>query len=310
MRFTRWGMLILLPIALVLTGLTEPVAAQTGLKIERLQIDLWPEYDRADMLVIYRGTLPADTPLPATLTLRLPGRVGEPHAVAYSDGSGNLLQANYSTTTTDDGLAVTLEAPTASFQLEFYDSLTRVDEQRSYTFVWSGDYAVDELSLAFVPPPGASEIQTEPTLSPFQSAADSLSYGGTLGSLTAGQESRVTVSYRGGTVGVAAAAPSPASDESSMTRLVIGAAVAALALIIGGGAWLWYARRPKLQPEEASVPQRRGAKGKRRAPRKAAAQAQSPPPGYCTHCGNPLKAVDRFCGQCGKPVKGKTRTRG
>jgi hypothetical protein len=310
MHFTRWGMLILLPIALVLTGLTEPAVAQTGLRIEQLQVDLWPEYDRADMLVIYRGTLPADAPLPATLTLRLPSRVGEPHAVAYSDGSGNLLQADYSTTTTDDWLAVTLETPTSNFQLEFYDSLARLDEQRSYTFVWPGDYAVDEISIGFMPPPDASEIRTEPTLSPFQTGADSLSYGGTLGSLAAGQESRLTVSYRGGTVGVAVAAPSPTSEESNKTPLVIGAAVALLSLIIGGGMWLWYTRRPKPQPAEASLTQRRGVKGKRRTPRKAAAQVQPPPPAYCTHCGNPLKVGDRFCGQCGKPVKGKTRTRG
>jgi hypothetical protein len=305
MHITRWGVLILLSIALFVTGLAEPVAAQTGLKIERLQIDLWSEYDRADMLVIYRGTLPADTPLPATLTLRLPARVGEPHAVAYSDESGNLLQANYSTATTDDWLAVTLEAPTASFQLEFYDSLTRVDEQRSYTFIWPGDYAVDELSLAFVPPPGASEIRTEPTLSPFQSTADSLSYGGTMGNLAAGQESRLTVSYRGGTVGVAVAAPGPTSDESNNTPLLIGAAIGLVVLVIAGGALLWYNRRPKPQPTRASLPQRRSSRGKGRTPRRAAAQEQTAPAGFCTHCGNPLRVDDRFCGQCGQPVKGK-----
>lgn len=306
MQVTRWGLLFLLPIAMTLTGLAEPALAQTGLEIERLQVDLWPEYDRADMLVIYRGTLPADTPLPATLSLRLPARVGEPFAVAYDDGSGNLLQADYSTATTDEGLVVTLESPALNFQIEYYDRLIRTGEERSYSFVWPGDYAVGELSLVFAPPPDASEIRSEPTLSPFQSDGDSFTYGGTFGSLAAGQESRLTVSYRGGTVGVAVAAPGPTSDESNNTPLVIGAAIALVSLVIGGGALLWYNRRPRPQPTRASLPQRRGGRGKGRTPRRTAAQEQTAPAGFCTHCGNPLRVDDRFCGQCGKPVKGKT----
>jgi hypothetical protein len=306
MQVTRWGMLILLPIAMMLTGLAEPALAQTGLEIERLQVDLWPEYDRADMLVIYRGTLPADTPLPATLSLHLPARVGGPFAVAYDDGSGNLLQAVYSTTTTDEGLVVTLETPTLNFQVEYYDRLTRTDDERSFNFVWPGDYAVNELSLVFMPPPDASEVSTEPTLSPVQSSADSLTYGGTFGPLAPGQESRLTVSYRGGTVGLAVAAPGPTSDESNNTPLLIGAGIALLCLVIGGVALLWYNRRPRLQPTRASLPQRRGGRGKGRTPRSVAAQEQTAPAGFCTHCGNPLRVDDRFCGQCGKPVKNRT----
>jgi hypothetical protein len=305
MQVTRWGLLFLLPIAMMLSGLAEPALAQTGLEIERLQVDLWSEYDRADMLVIYRGTLPADTPLPATLSLRLPGRVGEPFAVAYDDGSGNLLQAEYTTTMTDDELVVTLETPALDFQVEYYDRLIRTGEERSYSFVWPGDYAVNELSLVFVPPPDASEVSTEPTLSPVQSGADSFTYGGTFGRLAAGQESRLTVSYRGGTVGVAVAAPGPTSDESNNTPLLIGAAIGLVALVIGGGALLWYKSRPRPQPTRASLPQRRSSRGKGRTPRRAAAQEQTAPAGFCTHCGHPLRVDDRFCGQCGKPVKGK-----
>lgn len=30
---------------------------------------------------------------------------------------------------------------------------------------------------------------------------------------------------------------------------------------------------------------------------------QVSPPGYCTQCGTPLRAGDRFCGSCGAPVQ-------
>jgi hypothetical protein len=106
MRNVLWGILILMLIgpAVVLNAPTI-TTAQAELRLEQLQIDLWPEHDRPEMLIIFRGTLSADVPLPASVTLRVPARVGEPDAVAYNDGSGDLLLATYSTATTDDWLA-------------------------------------------------------------------------------------------------------------------------------------------------------------------------------------------------------------
>jgi len=307
MRISHQGIFILLCIAAVITLVDRPVIAQTEIRLEQLQVDLWPEYDRPDMLVIYRGTLPADTPLPATLTLRIPARVGQPHAVAYSDETDNLLEANYSTRMTEDWLAITLETATTRFQLEFYDSLTRAGERRSYAFVWPGDYAVEQLGLSVLPPAGATEIQTEPGPSILQQDPGSSRYVGILGSQAARQEAQVTVSYRATTTGASEVAVLSTREDSNNSFLIAGIIIAVLALVIGGT--VWYTRRPERQPVKAASTQRRRAKGKRRASRTGATQGKPSPGGFCTHCGRPRRVDDRFCSHCGTPVKGKTKTR-
>jgi hypothetical protein len=233
--------LILLLTAIPFVSTTGSSSAQAILRLEQLQVDLWPEYDQPAMLVIYRGRLADDVELPATLTLHLPARVERPNAVAYDDGSGTLLNATYSTRAEGDWVAVTLETPTPNFQLEFYDSLARKDELRSYTFVWPGDYAVGQFSFFFLPPPGAEDVQTDPDLTLVQQlGTDARSLVGVLDSgLAVGQEVQLTISYDGSAVS------SPAGEgDGQVSPLIIGAIVAALLLLIASGV-LWYVRRPK-----------------------------------------------------------------
>ena len=71
----RWGLGLLI----LLVGFfasTYDVGAQNDITFAGLEIDLWPEYDRPDMLVIYRITLDNSVKLPAQLTLRIPAAVG------------------------------------------------------------------------------------------------------------------------------------------------------------------------------------------------------------------------------------------
>jgi len=308
MRITRWAILILLLTISILSATAGPSAAQTVLRLDQLQVDLWPEYDQPDVLVIYRGILSPETPLPAAVTLRLPLRVGEPTAVAHDDGTGGLFNVPYSTQVEGEWLAVTLETPTLNFQLEFYDRLTLMGEQRNYTFVWPGDYAVGQLNFLFLPPSGATEIQTEPVLSPVQSDVGDHGYGGTWGSLTAGQEARLTISYYGDGASLAVK-----EGDDANTSLIVGGVIAVLLVVAVGGVW-YYVRQSSPPPAPAPLPpqrkhpkrsrsQRRRDSGARRQADKVGARDVKPSSGaHCVHCGQPLGDKDRFCGSCGKPV--------
>jgi len=309
MRITRWAILILLLTISILSATAGPSAAQTVLRLDQLQVDLWPEYDQPDVLVIYRGILSPETPLPAAVTLRLPLRVGEPTAVAHDDGTGGLFNVPYSTQVEGEWLAVTLETPTLNFQLEFYDRLTLIGEQRNYTFVWPGDYAVGQLGFMLLPPPGATEIQTEPALSLVQLDEDDRSYRGTMGDLVVGQEARLTISYYGGGVSLAV----EDGDDDANTSLIVGVVIAALLVLAVGGVW-YYVRQSSPPPAPVPLPpqrkrpkrsrsQRRRDSGARRQTDKVGARDVKPSSGaHCVHCGHPLGGKDRFCGSCGKPV--------
>jgi hypothetical protein len=282
--------------------LVNPAAsAQSAVRLEQLQVDLWPEFDQPDVLVIYRGRLPADTPLPVILTLHLPPGVLEPHAVAYDDGTGNLLVPTYSTVDTEEGRAVTMEIPTANFQMEYYDSLTRDEGQRRYTFTWPGDYAVGEFSVLLLAPPGATDVQTDPDLTPVQRGSDAFSYVGSLGELRDGQEVQVTFSYQTAAEGTnVLTGPTQVQDDSTNTLLLVGAALGVLLLVIGAA--LWYTRRSSSRSARKPVGGERPQRATRRASG-AQRSSGSAPVAFCTQCGEPLQAGDRFCGHCGEPVK-------
>ena len=67
------------------------VSAQDDVRLAYLQIDLWPEYDRSEMLVILRASLAADVSLPVDVTFRSPAAAGEPNAVAVRQPDGSLF---------------------------------------------------------------------------------------------------------------------------------------------------------------------------------------------------------------------------
>jgi hypothetical protein len=279
-------------------------SAQIDPQLERLEVDLWPEWDRPEMLVIYRGTLQTDVPVPATLSFRLPSEVDAPNAVAYGDEDGNLFDATYSTQSTDSGLIVTFETPSQVIQLEYYDALTYDGDLRSYSYVWPGDYAVDQFNIAFLPPSGATQVQTEPALDASQQSSGGIVYLGTQGSLAQDQSTQITISYRGSEAAQVVAPSSPIQeDSSSFPMIVVAVLVVLVGLVIAGV--VWYTRRAKHSSISVGSQTQRPKRGKRRA--QSTANKRSPATaGHCTQCGRALGADDRFCGQCGAPVKGKS----
>jgi len=287
-RIIHQGILILLLSAAIFSAASGPSAAQNIIRLEQLLVDLRPEYDQPAVLVIYQGTLAPDTPLPATLTLRLPARVEQPYAVAYDDGSGNLMNASYTTQVEGDWLAVTLETPTTNFHLEFYDELDQAGQQRSYTFVWPGDYAVGQFNLVLVPPPGAAKLQTTPEL-PYSESSDG-SRRGAFGSLNVGQELRLTLSYAG-------------SNGGKLSPLVVVIVLAVALALIGAG--VWYSRRSQGQPAPEPTQQKRPkrSRSQRRQRPLGEQRPQASPARHCTQCGQALRSNDRFCGSCGAPVE-------
>jgi hypothetical protein len=73
--------LVFLLLSLAKDGLVQ--AQGEAVVLSQLRIDLWPEHDRPNMLVIYKAVLGSDVTLPVSLTFRIPAAAGEPNGVAY-----------------------------------------------------------------------------------------------------------------------------------------------------------------------------------------------------------------------------------
>ena len=170
---------------------------QDDVTIDWLQIELWPEYDRTDMLVIYRFSLSPDVSLPANLEIHIPHQAGDPYKVAMQDIDGLLYRLNYSTRQEDDWTVVTFTTPSPDVQIEFYDPRLRRDGTlRSYNFRWYGDYAIKSCAINIKEPLNATNLQSVPATKPGVGViGEQQNYEAQLGEIDAGVNFFVRLTY-------------------------------------------------------------------------------------------------------------------
>lgn len=283
----------LIPIVLLLFVFLLPsvVVAQSDLSLAQVQVGLWPEFDRSAMLVIYHIQLPTTAQLPVDMALRIPAAAAAPNAVAVLAESG-LVNVDYELESEGDWIWVKFQSESSGVQLEYYDPGLEISStQRSFTYTWPGDYAVENMTVEMQQPAGAEGMQLEPDYDTAQAGSDGLTYySRQVGALAAGEmysqklsytktDETLTAAVLGGEVGAAAA-------ESTGTGfdwrwLLIPAALG----LIGYGIFgiFGHRRKTKRRPKKA-VKARRDA--------------------FCHSCGARARKGDRFCRQCGTELRG------
>ncbi|MBI9048051.1 MAG: hypothetical protein JEZ00_01410 [Anaerolineaceae bacterium] len=167
------------------------------INLEWLQIELWPEYDREDMLVIYRFSLASDTALPTALELHIPSEAGDAYQVAMRDIDGLLYHLDYSLKLEGDWMVVSFITPSPEVQIEFYDPRLRHDGiQRSYNFRWYGDYLINNCSIHVKEPLNTTNLRTLPATEPGVGViGDQQNYEAQLGMIERGSSFYVRLTY-------------------------------------------------------------------------------------------------------------------
>jgi hypothetical protein len=269
-------------------------AAQERPRVASLQIDIWPEFDRGSAaLVILKGEFAANLALPASVSLRIPASSGGPTAVAFTTAPGaELFNLAHDRTYGDDFITLRFDAPQRFFHVEFYDPLVTVAPDRTYTYVWPGDMAVERLSARMQQPAASSNISLQPDLGAGVAGPDGLLYRtAELGAREAGKPLPIKIRYTktdprtsAEILGVKVPDAMPPATAGSARRvpswlLILAFAVA---LIVGtGAAALWWRRRGK------------------------ASRGQPGGAGFCPQCGSRFASGARFCSNCGAPVRNK-----
>ena len=305
----------LLILALLLASLAGNVQAQEEPTLEGLEIALWPEYDRPDVLVIYRGQLAADAPLPASIEVSVPARVGQPTAMAYVDEAGQRFNQQYTTRVEGDQLVVAFELGTPAFQLEYYDALPADTEgKRTYTFAYTADYDAVALNLEFQEPPTAQGFVLAPPADTVIVGSDGLSYHLLqAGPVTTGDTREWTFSYVKDNAELTAtglvqpeasmptAAPATTGGGGDSTVWIFLVAFVVLIAVGGTGYWLGHRTQPASRAAQAA-PKRLKRRGSGRGER-----ASGPPAAtdvrFCHRCGAELRSDSTFCHQCGTSVR-------
>jgi hypothetical protein len=184
------------PLAAQRTTTVPQLPATAAARLDRLEVSLWPEYDRLAMLVLYRATLPAQAKLPATVTLLIPAIVGVPHAVAARGADGRLLNAQFTREVAGEWARVVILTDNPAVQLEYYAELATDGSKRRFAFSWPGGPEIGALTFEVQQPPTASNLTLTPAALSQSVHDDGLTYHrAELGAVKAGASARLELTY-------------------------------------------------------------------------------------------------------------------
>jgi hypothetical protein len=311
-----YRLLLSLVLALLLAG---PALAQSPTPLSDLTVRLWPEYDRPQLLVIFRGTVSESTALPASLSFTLPADVQTLHAVAYlDDTNGTLVNIqSYNLVAGTGGRVLSFATPGRQFQFEYYsDSMPVVNgdqRQLKFSFTASADIARLNLELqqpsaaqsfTSAPPPDATHVESN-GLTVAQYDAGPLAAGGTYSLQASYTRSSNTPSVG---VNIPSSPQVPPVEVGGAPgvwlRENLGLIFIAAGLLLLTGAmvyWFWTRRAEVVvePPRQAPAPRKRPRAASRPA-RPPAGEQVGAPTGYCHRCGAPFRDDEaRFCYACG-----------
>lgn len=280
--------------------------AQSPAVFNTLGVDLWPDYDRPGVLVVYRATIAPEVSLPARLVFRIPAAVGLPSAAAERTADGPLMTLPFERTVDGETALIILTASQPFVQLEYYDlAIARDGAKRRFAFVWLGGFEIRNFSISLQQPHLATNFTTVPDASTGQTSVDGLVYHMlSRTGVKAAETVVVQASYEKASdqlsvatiAPVTAPPPTPATgnaatSDSSTTVIVLVAIFAGAAAVVVGVVGLT----------------RRRAGSARRPPRAPRTAGSGPSDGkaarFCTQCGAGVGGGDRFCQRCGATVK-------
>jgi hypothetical protein len=295
-----------------LVGPVTTAGAASKVTIARLQVDIWPEFDRPNVLVIYHITLSPDTSLPATMTLHIPDQSGGPYNLAMKDADGLLYILDYKTPVEENGLlAITYTTPTPEIQLEYYDTALNIQgKTRSFEYRWSGDYTVQSFTAVVQQPTNATNMQFQPNMGPSNKAPDGFNYfTKVVGAVDETSSVFIHLTYDKPDNSLSSTSQpvqpvQPVTPKTSGRISFVDAlpwAIGSLGLVVIGAGLMWYWQSTQKRRDLGDY--RRERHKPAQSSRRASTAASSRTVVYCHQCGRMANPGDVFCRACGARLR-------
>jgi len=297
----RKFMLFLLFVSLLV--LPGHVQAQGNITIGELTIQLWPEYDHPDMLVMYSLTLTEDSVLPADVKVRIPANANL-NAVAKVEADAMVNVPYDAPIKEGDWVVITIPVDDlATYRVEYYVPIEKNGASRTYDFVWESDYTANSVYVQFQQPPTSTNFSSTPLLPNASPVSGGLTiHDLNIGGLAAKSPYTLSLSYEkdnndltvssmpvevgGGDLPETGENPSSFSASDTLPFVLVGVGIL---LIAGGLVYFFSAGRRDSEPKAR----------KRHSPSTATAGGNI----YCHECGSRASNSDKFCRSCGAKLR-------
>lgn len=267
-----------------------PVAA-----IEWLDVDIWPDYDKASVLVLLTGRLPESTRFPASVTLPFP-ESAQLNAVARIDQRDGRMKDDIFSAPDSSG-SMTFITPDPGFRVEYYLPYAVNNNQRTFEFTWQSAIPVRNFQLKVQRPVFAATLDTEPAAANIARSVDGFTYHAfPARQVPADQAFSLHVSYTM-TSDQLSATRLPSADASLQNPATSGTPAStfgmnwALVAVIAGGLLILAALIWQLASRRSSSNSRMSAEAE---VEKKPSRAK-----FCRNCGEAVDEGDRFCSGCG-----------
>ncbi len=143
-------------------GTTPPAPPPGEIRIRRLSVSLWPEYDDPRVLVIIRGELSPESPVPTRIRLPMP-KGAELLGAGMISAQNQLLNHPHERLTGDTSDTLELTLPVRQFFAEwYYDPFSQREPERQFTYPLTLPYAVAQLHVDILQPDAATAFRTTP----------------------------------------------------------------------------------------------------------------------------------------------------
>lgn len=286
-----------------------------GLVAAQMGVQVWPEYDTTDVLVLIDLTLPPTTVFPYTFNFYVP-KGARLTGIAEVDSNGQFVykMAPPKVTPGTDMDQVTITVPSLPvLRLEYYyNPGLAATGQRSFDVLFRAPADAAQLSVGVQQPLRSTAFTVQPVLAQRTTDAEGFNYAfGTFPNIKQGDTLKLKVSYTksdgepsiqaGGSQG---GSPEAGASSRYLVWLLVVLVVGVAVLV---GFRLYQRRQPAPSTTRSLGGAARGSSGRvggsTRRPARGARPPVAPGPGglvrFCTQCGQRLTKKDRFCPQCG-----------
>lgn len=273
------------------------------IRLQYLRVSIWPEYDDPRVLVILRGELTPESPVPARLRLPVP-KGAELLGAGMISAQSELLNHPHQLLTGDTSDTLELTLPAHRFFAEwYYNPFGQRTSERQFTYPLTLPYAVTQLDVDILQPDAATEFRTEPAaMREDVNARGGRHYLFSYQDLEPEAATILKVAYIKTTDAPSVAKPQAASDaqQTGLSRdtktWVAFAMLAGCAVIFAGGVLAFKNKQPATpaatpDPQATSVPA------------SETARPSVAPQNYCSNCGRQLDAAYLFCPGCGRSLQ-------
>ena len=293
---------VAIALALALQALDVPAAkAESGPAFTELVVTVLPEYDQPRVLVVLRGELPADTPIPAQVRLRLPNDATVTYACSLKPPDDDRTCEQPTSASDGDYQAVTYDLTTPVMYVEYYYGTFTGAGQRSTDFSFWPPYPSKSLQLAIPAPSDATDFNVSPAATRTANEQGAKHYIYDFQDVPSDKPINVQLAYSRPTdepwapaqpqdAGATAVGPNDDGGVPSDAILFLALAAALTEALVG---YNTVGRRIRFNMGLVEAPQREEADSGR----------LSATPAYCSQCGVPARQGAAFCFGCGRPFR-------